>query len=279
MDDGKVPARGPAARWWAGFPKWTWLILLGLVVQVVRSRDPLVGVLVLVGVFGLVYATQAGARRGARARAAARDGGGTWTGRISPSTWPWLWPELRPSFLSGARDLGLPVHLAATAEGLRLTGRGIGGRGLPPLLVPWSQVAGARGRDRGFDAGGGTLSLVRLAEVTVDLVGMAAEGWRLAFDLDHEPEQPEGGPPEEPLTAAERAEFEKYVVLENGPDWRPGTAALRFVTSVPDGLAALVTARASGVPVPVRPAGPAATPPLSRATRPAGGAGAPPADG
>jgi hypothetical protein len=239
--------------------EWLWFVVPVAVVSLVTRTWELP--VIVLAVFAVVFAVQAWTRRRARSAhaAAAAAGGGEWAGRLSTDTADWLWPRGLSMALGLMYGDGLPVRLRADSAGITVAPYGplvSRLRRLSPVLIPWSDIAGARERDRGYSTASGKLSTVTLHDVTIDVVGPSATEWDFADDwLDDADEDVTDGyeaapddPPhddDEPFDAAEHAAF---LVEHYGPDWRPGTAPLVVTTAATDGLVEHVTRWATGRP-------------------------------
>ena len=189
-------------------------------------------------------------------------GGGVWDGWIALDTATWLRFGDLGWYLFMYND-GLPVRLIADHVGLTVTMRSpllTRIKALSPVTIPWSEIAGARQRGRGYRTVAGGFSLAALTDVTVDVVGSSAEEWRLQFDDDYDddPEWSDRSQDDDQdrleQSANERAEhadddlWQEYTQEVNGPDWRAGTAAFRFTTATPVGLIEFVELRRTGQP-------------------------------
>jgi hypothetical protein len=186
----------------------------------------------------IVYLGRSGARRRARqASAEARAaGGGIWLGSIDGDTVDWLWDDLPPYAAAMVAD-NLPVHLAATGDGLLVWVRGMSRLLIrrPPRLIPWSDIAGARELDPRHTDHSSRISLVTLTPVIIDVVGTSAAGW-LGFDNSGDGPRDDSDDDSDGGVLAELA----------GDGWQPGSAPLRFLTAAPDGLVEMVLRRRTG---------------------------------
>jgi hypothetical protein len=145
---------------------------------------------------------------------------------------------------------GYPVRVVADSIGLAVTVRGMLRlrRPRPPRRISWTDVAGARQRYRGYRMTSNHWSLVPLTDVTIDVVGPSAHSWRVLFEDDDSDTAPEAADTGAVDTQAEVLEWREYVRDLNGPDWREGTAALRFTTPAPANIVTLIEGRRRGAP-------------------------------
>ncbi|MBI1759764.1 MAG: hypothetical protein HYR62_11165 [Actinobacteria bacterium] len=253
VDSGDTGWRSLASRA-RRLPPGLWLVVGAVVLSVATWQW--VPAVAAGGAVGVGYAGQAWARSRAAAadRAAQPGGGGVWDGWLATATVDWFWERTPPWYVElvfSYRDL--PVRLVADHSGIVVAVRGpliSRLRRQPPVTIPWPDIAGARQRDRGYTTPGGTVSLVHLTDVTVDVVGVAATSWREWYEDDELDEDEALDEALDERDAGDERERESYLRTSNGPDWRPGTAALRFTTRRPDGLVELATQRGSGRPWP-----------------------------
>lgn len=192
----------------------------------------------------VTYGQQSWQRSRDRRRHATTAGslGGTWRGWLVSDTTEWLLPDQR-WFAVLLDTAPTPVRLIADAAGITVTVRGpVVSRSWrrPSIVIPWSEVVGARQHERGHKFEGPRLWITTLTEVTVDVVGASAEEWRDRYDEDF-------------VDGAEDTDDGEVGWIElrrdaGGVDWRPGTAPLRFVSDAVDGLVELIERHASGRP-------------------------------
>jgi hypothetical protein len=195
-------------------------------------------------------------RRVVRARRLlAASGGGLWTGWLGNSCVEWLWPPARVGLWSSLMYPDrAPVRVTADLSGVTVALRGPIAAALwrrQPVLIPWTEIAGARSRDRGRGFDDRTVSLLRLTDVTVDVVGASAQGWADMWELDDAADDCVCEPARAEYVGAETDDDTAEEIREAfGPDWVPGTAALVLITTSPEGLVATISARGLGRPSP-----------------------------
>lgn len=211
--------------------------------------DILVVLLIAALVVGVMYAAAAIQR--AKSRRAhvdvATTGQGAWVGTISSDDLIWLFPGA-PSrgIVSVLLSNGtIPVTLRLDPDGLRLelSGRLVRRTHPLPWSAPWSDIVGAASTPVGFRTLEGKLSVVRLTDVLVTVVGPSAQEFLEFWAVD------DADVDEEPLTPEELAEEAGYLEeakRDLGPAWIPGTALLRIRMSAVDGLTEAISRWARG---------------------------------
>ena len=137
----------------------------------------------------------------------------------------WLWPDSR--LLGAAWTRGVPVNIGCAEAGLVLSPRSrlLRGERWGPATLAWDELRAASATSRGHTGRTGGLTLHAMSDVTVEVVGPRAAGFRL-------PEGVASLLPGLPSVASvvERASYAPLVVtMPNGDDF-----------------AALVNARATG---------------------------------
>ena len=90
----------------------------------------------------------------------------------------WLWPESR--LLSGAWTRGVPVDIELADAGLILSPRSrlLRGERWAPVTLAWDELGGASAKARGHTGRTGGLTLQEMFEVTLEVVGAPAAGFR-----------------------------------------------------------------------------------------------------
>lgn len=196
------------------------------------------GVVALVA--GPVFLMQS--RERARSRRAHLDAAtthlGRWAGRVDTEALEWLFPEVRVGFIKGLfLSEGAPVELEVSVSSLRLhlTSRLLRAQAPAPWEAPWSEVLLATEDGVGFSGLGGSITLVRMTDLTVLLVGAAAQPFLEDLGFDDEDLMP---------TSVE--EVREWQELLN-PHWRPWTAVLEVRMSAPEGAVGSISFRARGV--------------------------------
>lgn len=119
----------------------------------------------------------------------------------------WLWPDSR--LVAGAWTRGVPVNIDVGDAGLILTSRTrfLRGERWAAVTLAWSELRGASARSRGHFGRTGGLTLQETFDVTLEVVGSRAAGFRIGAAVSRLlPELP----PEEDLIS--RAGFAPLVV-------------------------------------------------------------------
>ena len=150
---------------------------------------------------------------------------GSFHGVIGSPDAKWLWPDSR--LLGGAWTRGVPVDIEVTDAGLTLSPRTrlLRGERWAPVTLAWDELGGASAASRGHTGRTGGLTLQETFEVTLQVVGPRAAGFRM----------PEG-------VSSLLPDFPQNV----DPVSRAGYAPLLVTMPHGDELARTVSARATG---------------------------------
>ena len=100
-------------------------------------------------------------------------------GVIGSDAASWLWPDSR--LLGGAWTRGVPVNIELADAGLVLFPRTrlLRGKRWAPVTLAWDELGGASAKPRGHTGRTGGLTLQEMFEVTVEVVGTRAAGFRM----------------------------------------------------------------------------------------------------
>ena len=91
----------------------------------------------------------------------------------------WLWPDSR--LLGGAWTRGVPVNIESAEAGLVLSSRTrlLRGERWAPVTLRWDELRGASATSRGHTGRTGGLTFPETFDVTVEVVGPRAAGFRI----------------------------------------------------------------------------------------------------
>jgi len=91
----------------------------------------------------------------------------------------WLWPDSR--LLGGAWTKGVPINIELADSGIVLSPRTrlLRGERWAPLTIAWDEIGGGSARSRGHTGRTSGLTLHEMFEVTLEIVGSRAAGFRM----------------------------------------------------------------------------------------------------